>query len=216
MNGWLGRDILGFETYRGNSWSWCHFGSRSGQGFVFPHPPTLDTLCGPYRVWLGFVFWVSYLTQFKVLLPCITGWMASSSKMTYQASLWVSYHDWIPVLCHNTASITVRSEVWYLVLLHLQYRALSEKRFMCAALPSCFLSTKVNGLVGKGLLGIWNMQVLGPTLVCHFGSRLGAPLLFFFPPTTTLDTLCGYYRVGMGISCIYPLEGDQVCSSKMT
>ena len=65
---------------------WLKWGPRDS---FLSHPPTLDTLCGPYRVWLGFV--VGYpISPFSrsAYLVCM-GWMASSSKMTYQASLCV-------------------------------------------------------------------------------------------------------------------------------
>ena len=50
----------------------------------FPHPPTLDTLCGLYRVWGS--------SRDFIHTP-VPGGMLSSSKMTFQAGPCVYYHD---------------------------------------------------------------------------------------------------------------------------
>ena len=95
MNGWVGRV--------GTIWDLKHVGVtpdldailaqdreglffllKIGRHFSFPHPPTLDTLCGPYSVWGSCR---------DVIHTPVPGGMLSASKMTFQAGPCVFYHE---------------------------------------------------------------------------------------------------------------------------
>ena len=60
----------------------------------------------------------------------------------------------------------------------------------------------MNGWLGRDILRC-EAYSGDPQSCMPFWLKIGGSLISFFPPTTTLDTLCGYYRVGLGIARLF-------------
>ena len=68
--------------------------AQDREGNLFSHPPTLDTLCGPYRVWGS--------CRDTIHIP-MKGWYDKFIKDDLPSWSVCVYHDLNPVLFHSTA-----------------------------------------------------------------------------------------------------------------